>query len=193
MEAKIAFLPKGEDPDSVIKKDPQKWKTALKESEHFADFALNKALRENEGRNLAREILKNVLPLVSLIKSDMEKSQFVKKIALKMRVGEEAVWNDLEKIERKKEGKIEREKEDENKDYKDEKEALIFEAEKYGLKIDIEKTDEDILRRIELRNLKQKLQETAILLDSKSLSKEDEKQLKSDFDKIQKRIKELSN
>ena len=39
---------------------------------------------------------------------------------------------------------------------KDQKEALIFEAEKYGLKIDI-KTKEEIERRSELKKLKQEL------------------------------------
>lgn len=97
MEAKVASLMKGEDPASVIKDNPEKWKVALRESEHLVDFVLNKALREYEGRNLTREILKNVLPLVSLIKSDIEKSQFVKKIALKMKVGEEDVLADLKK------------------------------------------------------------------------------------------------
>jgi len=189
MEAKIASLPEGEDPASVAKENPEKWKNALKKSEHFTDFVLNKAAREKEGRNLTREILKSVLPLANLIESDVEKSQFIKKIALKMRVGEEAVWNDLKKINTKT-------KDFENtkifNDYKDEKEALIFEAERYGLKIDIKKTNEDISRRIELRELKQKLQEITILLDDKSVSKEDEKKLKSDLRKIQQRIKNIN-
>ncbi|MFH0804203.1 MAG: DNA primase [Candidatus Zambryskibacteria bacterium] len=188
METKITSLPKGEDPASVAKEDPKKWKSALKEAEHFTDFALNKAVKENEGRNLLREIMKNILPLANLIKSNIEKTQFVKKIALKMRVGEEAVWNDLKKIKTE-----DFEITETFNNYKDEKEALIFEAEKYGLKIDIKKTNEDILRKNELKNLKQKLQETAILLDDKNISKTDEKKIKSDFEKIQKRIKELNN
>ncbi|MEK7117129.1 MAG: DNA primase [Patescibacteria group bacterium] len=187
MEVKIASLPKGEDPASVAKENPEKWREALKKSEHFTDFALNKTLKKNEGRNLTREILKSVLPLANLIRSDIEKSQFVKKIALKMKVGEEAVWDDLKKIGRFKDldvGGLEKEE-----NFKDEKEALIFEAERYGLKIDIEKTNEDILKRIELRKLKQKLQETAIMLDDKDISKERERELKKELEEIQKNIK----
>jgi DNA primase len=191
MEVKIASMPEGEDPASVVKNDPKKWVEAIKESEHFTDFALNKAVKENKDRNLTREILKNVLPLASLIRSDMEKSQFVKKIALKIRVGEEAVWNDLEKIEKVKDGKIEiPEKE---KDFKKDREALMFEAEKYGFVIDMKKVDEDILRKIELKNLKQKLQETAVMLDDKDISKKEEKEMRAKFEQIQKRIKEFSN
>ncbi len=193
MEVKIASMPEGEDPASVAKDDPKKWVAAIKDSEHFTDFALGKALRENKDRNLTREILKNVLPLASLIKSEVEKSQFMKKIALKMKVSEEAVWNDLSKIERLKEGKIEKLKEYENKDFKKDKEALIFEAERYGFEIDFKKIDEDILKKIELEKLKQELQETAIMLDDKNISKEEEKKIKVKFEQIQKNIKELSN
>lgn len=190
METKIASLPKGEDPASVAQKEPKEWKEALKKAEHFTDFALNKALNEKEGRNLTKEIIKNVLPLVHLIKSEIEKSQFVKKIALKMKVREEDVWNDIKKIniiER-----AESENMPENKEDKD-KEAFIFEMEKYMTKEDIKKNSEDVLKRIELKNLKQKLQELAILLDDKDLPKEEEKKVKLDFNKIQKQIKELNN
>lgn len=186
MEAKIATLPEGEDPASVAKKNPEKWKDALKKSEHFTDFVLDRATRKNKGRNLTREILKNILPLANLIKSDIEKSQFIKKIALKMKVGEEAVWNDLKKIKEKPENF-----ETAKTNYKDEKEALIFEAERYGFKIDLKKIDEDIARRVELKNLKQKLQEIASSLDEKGISKENEKKLKSNLEKVQKRIKEI--
>jgi len=44
-----------------------------------------------------------------------------------------------------------------------------------------------------LKNLKQKLQETAVFLDDKNISKVEEKKLKTNFEKIQKRIKELGN
>jgi hypothetical protein len=131
------------------------------------------------------------LPLAHLIKSEIEKSQFIKKIAIKMKVSEDAVWSDLKKIKAK-EGKTERSKE-ENFKVKDDKEALLFEAEKYGLVVDKEKTNEEILRKIELADLKKKLQETAISLDDESISKEEEKDLKTELEKIQKRIKELSN
>ncbi len=187
MEAKIASLPRGEDPASVVKEDPKKWKRALRESEHFTDFALNKAVRENEGRNLTREITKNVLPLARLIQSEIEKTQFIKKIAQKIRVGEEDVWNDFKKIEKSKDGKME--KSEKEKDFKDEKEALIFEAERYGFKIDIKKTKEEIERRSELKKMKQELQRVAVMLDDKNISKEEEEKLKTEFKEIQKNIK----
>lgn len=240
METKIASLPKGEDPASVIKNDPEKWKVALRESEHLVDFVLNKALKENQGRNLTKEIIKNVLPVVALIKSEIEKSQFVKKIALKIKVGEEAVWNDLKKVSQptragmerfdkndnvekskksdlkrmiasivfleetdKKSKQITRRKWEEiiGKDrveeilesLKEDREALIFETEIYNTDGDIKNVSEDIIKRIELEYLKQKLQKVTVTMDDKDISKEEERNMKTELEKIQKRIKELNN
>lgn len=238
MEVKIASLPKGEDPASVAFESPEKWKEALKNSVHILDFVLNKAVSENQGRNLTKEVIKNVLPLVSLIKSEIEKSQFVKKIALKMKVAEEAVWDDLKKVNRvpmreavgeptkgvgskitdlkrmmaaivlleeetdKKSKKTrerwqeivgEKEIAETLENFKEDKEALIFEAERYGEGSSLKDISKDLLKRIELQNLKQKLERAAALLDEKDLSKEAEKKTKVEFEKIQKRIKELNN
>ena len=73
------------------------------------------------------------------------------------------------------------------------KEALIFETEGYGEKGSLDEIAEDILKRLELKNLKTKLQKITIILDDKNLSKKDQKETKTDFNKIQKRIKELNN
>jgi len=69
----------------------------------------------------------------------------------------------------------------------------MFEAERYGLKIDLKKTNEDILKKIELQKLKQKLQEITITLDDKDISKTEETKQKAELEKIQKHIKELNN
>ena len=238
MEIKTVSLPEGEDPASIIKKDPAKWKKALKESQHFIDFSLNKALEEKEDRNITKEIIKNVLPLVSLIKSEIEKSIFVKKIALKMKVHEQDVLNDLKKIEKKEDpnkgedpfknySKIvnlerilagiifleEFNKSKKSKNLKEKwqqivnkekveeilanfeknKEALIFETENYGEKGSLDEIAKDILKRLELKELKTKLQKITIILDDKSLSKENKKKTEANFNKIQKRIQELNN
>jgi len=261
MEIKTVSLPEGEDPASIIQTDPAKWIKALKESEHFIDFTLSKALEEKDDRKLAKEVVENVLPLVSLIKSEMEKSKFVKKIALKMKVHEQDVLNDLKKVdqtparlvparqssgmaggsesvagreetetknnlpknhpktvnlERILAGVIFLEKSNKNKkakklkekwqkivdkervekileNFKKNKEALIFETESYGEKESLDETAEDILRRLELKELKAELQKITITLDDKSLSKKMEKKTKVDFNKIQKRIKEINN
>jgi len=235
MEVKIVTLPTNEDPASVAKEDPEKWKTALKESKHFIDYILEKTIKENSGKNLAKAIMKEVLPFVHLISSEMEKTQCVKKIALKTKVREDDVWNDLKRIPQlnstetkesikninlnevsleriiiglifseefnnKKStlkekwqkiiGKEEIERRLEN--YAENKEALIFEAEMHLMGGDIKKTEEEIIRRVELEYLKNKLQEIAITLDNQNISKEEEKRAKLDFKNIEEKIKKLT-
>lgn len=236
MEVKIATLPKGEDPASIAKEDSEKWKTALKESKHFTEYALDKAITENKSKNLAKAIMTEVLPLVHLIPSEMEKTQFVKKIALKTRVREDDVWNDIKKVpspdttetvkqiidslpekinlERIMVGLIFAEEhanhesilkgkwqelvgiEEVNSklaNFEENKEALIFEAEMHIAPGDIKKTEEEILRRIELEHLKIELQKLATILDSQEISEEEEKDAKLNFKKIEKRINEINN
>lgn len=230
IETKIALLKEGEDPASVIKNDPEEWKKALRESVHFSDFVIQRAFEKNEGRKLTKEILENVLPLASLIKSDIEKSQFVKKIATKLRVPEESVWNDIRKVkyqdksiqknietktseipnlekimagfifleesQNKKEAILKKkwqeiigdEEVQKNIDkFENEKEALIFEAERYN----DNETAEKLLRRLEINNLRDKLQKTAITLDDPSISKKEEEETKKEFSKIEIKLQNL--
>ena len=190
METKIAFLKEGEDPASVIKDDPKEWTKALRESAHFIDFIITRAFEQYEGRKLTKEVLENVLPLISLIKSDIEKSQFVKKIAQKMRVTEDIVWSDIKKINTNIDKNLE--KIGNNNNIKDQKEALMFEMEKIGVKIDQEEVDKDNKRRSELQELKTTLQKIAILLDDPSISKKEEAEGKKEFIKIQKKLQDLN-
>lgn len=192
MEAKIASLAKNQDPAEIIRNNPKDWVTALKKSSHFTDFILDKTINENEGKNLSKEIIKNVLPLAIQIKSHIEKEQYVKKIAQKIKVREEDVWNDINKIEINQKKIISKNQNKEEDYYRDKKEELIIEAEKFGLKIDIAKVNEEISKRAELKKLKQKFQETAMALDEKNISASKAKELELDLKRIEKQIKEIN-
>ena len=63
----------------------------------------------------------------------------------------------------------------------------------YGEKGSLDEIAKDILKRLELKELKTKLQKITIILDDKSLSKENKKKTEANFNKIQKRIQELNN
>src|SRR3989344_8123308 len=99
MEVKIASLPEGEDPASVAGSDSEKWKEALRTAIPVIDFVLQKATEESSGPKVSKAVVANVLPLVSLIKSEIEKSEWVKKVAKTLGVSSEAVWSDLSKVQ----------------------------------------------------------------------------------------------
>ncbi len=95
MEVKVAKIDNGEDPASLITKDPDSWKNVLRDAVHAVDFALGKAMIK---KDLAKAIWDDVLPLISNIQSEIEKSHQVKKVAAKIGVSEEAVLKDLAKV-----------------------------------------------------------------------------------------------
>lgn len=98
MEVKIALLPKGTDPAELIKTDMDAWKNALKNTLHIIDFYMQSLLSQNlDERKLAKEIQTKVLPYINMLESSMERSHFVSKIAERVGIKEDALWEDLKK------------------------------------------------------------------------------------------------
>lgn len=99
MELKIAVMPEGKDPADLAKDDPEKLKESLRGSKHIIDFYVDTLLAKGmESRLLGEEIRKNVLPYVAQLPSTIERSHFIKSIAQKTFIKEEALWDDLKKI-----------------------------------------------------------------------------------------------
>lgn len=107
-----------------------------------------------------------------------------------MRVTEDTILKQLEKI---KTDTARVNSNEENQNQKDQKEELLFEIERYGLKIDVEQENAEILKRDEIKELKKKHQEIAITLDDKDITQEDRKNLENDLKNIEKRLKEINN
>jgi len=104
MEVKVASIkagPNGEksDPAELILKDKDEWKNVLKNSVHIVDFLLENVLAEKlDARKLGIAVRERILPYISLVDSDIEKSQYVSKISDRTGIKEEAVWEDLKKV-----------------------------------------------------------------------------------------------
>jgi DNA primase len=98
MELKVAQLSQGKDPADLAKENPDELKRCLKDAKHIIDFYTDGLLsRGLEPRALGQEIKKNVLPYVSLLSSTIERDHFIKNIAKKTFIKEEALWDDLSK------------------------------------------------------------------------------------------------
>lgn len=99
MELKIAQMPEGLDPADLAKEDTEELKKVIGSSKHIIDFYTDKLLSQNlESRELGQEIRKNVLPYVSRLPSMIEKAHFIKSIAQKTFIKEDALWEDLKHI-----------------------------------------------------------------------------------------------
>ncbi len=98
LDVKISILPKGEDPASMILKDPEIFKKALKNSKHVVEFVLEQIISKGlKDRELGKAVNAEVLPLVASIESAIDKAHFVKLISNKTFISEENIQEDLAK------------------------------------------------------------------------------------------------
>jgi len=99
MELKIADLPEDKDPADLAKDNPQVLKECFKQTKHIIDYLTDKLIaRELEARELGQEVRKHILPRIELLPSKIEQSHFIKSIAQKAFIKEEALWDDLKRV-----------------------------------------------------------------------------------------------
>ena len=103
MDVKVASMPEGVDPADLISKNGvDAWREAIRNSKHIIEFLLNKILNnktQNDKRYIGREIKERILPYVDSINSSIEKAHFIKLISDKTQIPEDALRQDLKKIE----------------------------------------------------------------------------------------------
>ncbi len=102
-EVKVVALPFGKDPAEVVSKNPEAWQKAVSGALPIIDFYL-KTLSEkiSDSRELKQKVEKIVLPYVSLIDSEIDKSHWVREVAKKLGMREEPIWEQLKKMKLKK-------------------------------------------------------------------------------------------
>ncbi len=99
MELKMVRFPEGKDPADLAKDDPEALREMFRGAKHIIDFYTETLLsRKMEARELAMEIQKHVLPYVSQLPSTIEKDHFIKSIAHRTFIKEDALWDDLKRV-----------------------------------------------------------------------------------------------
>ncbi len=82
MEVKIAQFPDGKDPADLILENVESYKEAIKNARHVIDVELDKILTSpGDTRDRLLKVEKQLLPYVSELQSEIEKSHFITKIA----------------------------------------------------------------------------------------------------------------
>ena len=102
MDVKVVSMPEGIDPaDLISKSGTDAWRTAIRNSKHIIEFLLDKVLtsHKNDMRKAGREIREKVLPYVDAVESSIEKSHFIKLINNKSGITENALLEDLKKVQ----------------------------------------------------------------------------------------------
>lgn len=98
MDIKIAALPPGEDPASILLENKDKFKEALKHSKHIIEYHLDMLSREKlDERKLWHAVETEVLPYVAALESAIEKSHFISTISLNTGISEADLREQLNK------------------------------------------------------------------------------------------------
>ena len=90
-EVKIAVSPSGKDPADAVLDSPESWVKAVGEAKNVIEFYL-------ELFDERRDIERKILPYIAVLQSEMEKAGWVKKISEKLKIKEDAVWDELKKV-----------------------------------------------------------------------------------------------
>lgn len=102
MDVKIADIVGGKDPADLVKENVDSWKNVLRQAKPVIEFELMNVLKEvTDSRKVARELRERVFPFISLIESSTDKSFFVKMVADRANIDEQAVWEDVRTVEKK--------------------------------------------------------------------------------------------
>ena len=99
MNVKIAGLPNGEDPASMLLKDKEGFKLALKNSKHIIDYYIEILSKEGLSEsNFRKAVEKEVLPYVAVVDSAIERSNFISKVSVQTGIYESDIREEVEKI-----------------------------------------------------------------------------------------------
>jgi len=96
-EIRILQLPRGQDPDDLIRKDPQRWAALVEESTPVTDFYLQillEGLDPDDTKAKAR-VVDTLLPVLRAVANPVEREDYVQKIARALRVDARAVHSRL--------------------------------------------------------------------------------------------------
>ena len=102
MDVKVVSMSEGIDPADLISQNgTDAWRMAIRNSKHIIEFLLDKILNSHKEdmRKVGREIREKILPYVDSIESAIEKSHFIKIISNKSGIAENALLEDLKKVQ----------------------------------------------------------------------------------------------
>ncbi len=99
LDIRVAAVTHGKDPADLVKEDPEAWREAVKKSTHVIDYYLSVITRETtDNRELRLQVEKEVIPLISRIKSSIDKAHFVSRIAERISLSESAIWESIRSL-----------------------------------------------------------------------------------------------
>jgi len=99
MDVKVAHIQGGKDPADIIKGDKNAWGQIIKGAKSFIDFAVDSlATRKLDEKTFRRQVTAKVLPYIALVGNAVDQATYVKQVADKTGIKEDALWEELRKV-----------------------------------------------------------------------------------------------
>ena len=100
MNVRVVRISGGKDPDEIARRDAKAWRELVKQAVNVYDFYLKRAwsrfdLRTGEGK---RRVTAELAPILASINNQVEQAHYVKLVAEKLKVAEEAVLGEMRKV-----------------------------------------------------------------------------------------------
>jgi len=97
---KVIKMPPESDPADIISESSQKWQKLLEKSQSIMEFYFNSAFsaHDKETAEGKKEISRIVLPVIKKIPNKIEQSHWIQRLSKDLKVGEEDVFEELNKI-----------------------------------------------------------------------------------------------
>jgi len=110
MNVRLVEIKGGKDPDEIAQKDPKAWQKLVEEAIPVYDYLLNSAFSRFDSQTIEgkRKIGQELVPILAKINNDIILSHYVKMLAERLGVSQEAIIEEVEKIK----GQQNQEKED---------------------------------------------------------------------------------
>ena len=102
-EIRVLQLPRGEDPDDVIREDPGRWAALVESAKSVVDFYLQILLEDldlEDTKSKAR-VVDTLVPVLRAVANPVERGDYAQKIARALRVDARAVSSRLRSTERR--------------------------------------------------------------------------------------------
>jgi DNA primase len=96
---RVADIEGGKDPADIVAKDPTMWRTIIENALDSIAFFLKKSIGDSQPSDplTKKKIAGDILPLVARIANEIEKAHWVRELARILKIGEEAIWRELNK------------------------------------------------------------------------------------------------
>jgi len=100
MNVKLVAIRGGKDPDEIAQKDPQAWRKLVEQAVPAYDYLLDSAFNRFDSKTIEgkRKISQELVPVLAKISNDIILSHYVKILAERLGVDEQAVTDEVEKI-----------------------------------------------------------------------------------------------